>query len=136
MKNLKDILVEKLSIDSIVPDNEFPIDGTVEEMSNFLTEIGFEEIKMPSTWSGVQSKFLKSSYPIFTKYIHTHWNSSVIAIYNGTNKMHKDLFILDIDNSTKTYYIFYNLDTKNFVRTGDAKKVSKEQFLEEISNIL
>ena len=136
MKELTNYINEKLKVDDIVPDNEFPIDGTVEEMSNFLTEIGFKEIEMPSTWSGVQSKFLKSSYPIFTKYIHTHWNSSVIAIYNGTNKMHKDLFILDVDNSTKTYYIFYNLDTKNFVRTGDAKKVTKEQFLKEISYIL
>lgn len=42
MKNLKDIL-EKLSIDDIIDSKEFPIDGTIRDMIEFLKEEGFEE---------------------------------------------------------------------------------------------
>lgn len=44
MKNLKDSILEKLSIDSIAPDIEFPIDGTIRDMIEFLKEEGFKEV--------------------------------------------------------------------------------------------
>ena len=43
MKNLKDVL-EKLKVDSIVLDKEFPIDGTLNDMIAFLEGEGFHYI--------------------------------------------------------------------------------------------
>lgn len=52
MKNLKDILVEKLGVDDIITERiridnvkqvRFPVDGTVKDMVKFLKMNGFEE---------------------------------------------------------------------------------------------
>ena len=45
MKNLKDTILEKLSIDNINLDGEFPIDGTLEDMVEFLERQGFKHIQ-------------------------------------------------------------------------------------------
>ena len=44
MKNLKDVL-EKLKIDDIKLIKEFPIDGTIDDMIEFLEKEGFKEIE-------------------------------------------------------------------------------------------
>ena len=44
MKNLKDSILEKLSIDNINLNGEFPVDGTIEEMAEFLEEEGFQQL--------------------------------------------------------------------------------------------
>ena len=133
MKNLEDVL-EKLKIDDIVIDKEFPIDGTLDDMVKFLKHEGFEEIKMSATWNNIQKDFLKASHPVFTKFIQNTYG--VIAIYDGTNNTQKDLFIIvnDSDHRRK-YYIFYNLDSEMFTMIGEAEKVEKKKFLKELSNI-
>ena len=131
MKNLKDVL-EKLKVDDIVLGEKFPIDGTLDDISNFLKENNFKEIKMSATWELVQRNFLKESCPVFTESIKN--NFGVIAIYDGASSTQKDLFIIT-NYGNMEYYIFYNLDTKKFIDTKEAKKVTKEKFLKEISNI-
>ena len=55
MKNLKDILVEKLGADDIITERiridnvkqvRFPVDGTVKDMVKFLKMNGFEPLKI------------------------------------------------------------------------------------------
>ena len=48
MKALKDILVEKLKIDDINLNGNFPIDGTLEDMTKFLEENGFKYVECRS----------------------------------------------------------------------------------------
>lgn len=45
MKNLKDTILEKLKVDDIILNKEeFPIDGTIDDMIEFLKSEGFKEI--------------------------------------------------------------------------------------------
>ena len=44
LKNLKDVILEKLKVDDIIFGVKFPIDGTFEEMIEFLNEQGFIDI--------------------------------------------------------------------------------------------
>ena len=46
MKNLKDSILEKLKVDDIVLIEEFPIDGTIEEIMKFLEGQNFIDISM------------------------------------------------------------------------------------------
>ena len=45
MKNLKDSILEKLKVDEIVPDTEFPIDGPFDDIVDFLKGYGFKEVE-------------------------------------------------------------------------------------------
>jgi hypothetical protein len=46
VKNLKDSILEKLKVDDIVLIEEFPIDGTIEEIMKFLEGQNFIDISM------------------------------------------------------------------------------------------
>lgn len=45
MKNLKDSILEKLKVDEIIPDTEFPIDGPFDDIVDFLKGYGFKEVE-------------------------------------------------------------------------------------------
>ena len=47
MKNLKDTVLEKLKVDDIILGEKFPLDGTLEDMCEFLEEQGFNSLKSP-----------------------------------------------------------------------------------------
>ena len=62
MKNLKDVL-EKLKVDSIVLDKEFPTSENLEDIIKFLKEEGFKEYKIDKT--GVIGTLNKNKGKIF-----------------------------------------------------------------------
>jgi len=48
MKNLKDAILEKLKVDDIVLEEKFPIDGTLDDIADFLRKNGFKEVHEPT----------------------------------------------------------------------------------------
>lgn len=76
MKNLLDILLEKLSIDDVKINNskhfvmDFPLDNTIEKIVNYLKDNDFKEVSWPSMseLSEFKEDIKKENWKVFTTY--------------------------------------------------------------------
>lgn len=60
MKNLRDIILEKLKVDDIsLVKKEFPIDGTINEIIEFLKDAGFKKVPSYAGWNATVENFKK-----------------------------------------------------------------------------
>ena len=129
MKSLTDVL-EKLSIDSIVF-NTFPISGSINDMIDFLEGAGFKEVPSQDRWDQTFENYKKCKGKCFAA--DKLGPISVEIIDRSNFKFKNKLFYLKL-NSEDKYNIF---DVITTARGGlDAREVSKEEFLEELSWIL
>ena len=137
MKDLKEILLEKLSVDSITINTnlfKFPVDGTIEEMSKYLDDLNFDKVEMPDNWRAVQKKFKNVKYSTYTDWKSDSGRASTLIISVDSKIHKKDLFIIITTNIIdRDYLIFYDIENKKFHNINDAVKVSKEEWLEEIN---
>ena len=131
MKNLKDTILEKLKVDDITLNEEFPIDGTVEDMIEFLEDAGFKEVSSQGSWGATFLNYRKYNVKCFAV---QETRPVIIEIIDRSNPKLKDkLFYLWLSSDNK-YNIF---DDIGFAKDSrDARQVSKEEFLKEISEIL
>ena len=101
MKNLKDVL-EKLKVDDIVLEEKFPIDGTFDEMIDFLAEQGFKEV--PNSTGNTISKILnKERNKCFIAYNNTIW-------FADTSKKEvsevNPIFLIEKSSSTSSFSVY------------------------------
>ena len=130
MRSIADIY-EKLSIDNIILDKKFPIDGTVEDMIKFLEDKGFKEVSNQGSWDATLLNYRKYNVKCFAV---QKTRPVIIEIIDRSNPKLKDkLFYLWLSLGNK-YNIFDNITT---AKSGwDARKVTKKEFLKELSEIL
>ena len=130
MKNLRDSILEKLKVDDIVF-NTFPIDGTINDMIEFLKDAGFKEVPSQDRWDQTFKNYKKCKGKCFAA--DKLGPISVEIIDRSNFKFKNKLFYLKL-NSEDKYNIFDDITTA--LGGLDAREVSKEEFLEELSEIL
>ena len=125
LKNLKDIILEKLSVDNIVIVEEFPIDGTMEDIVKFLKEQGFKQISS----SGYISDLVNlTKTKCFMSDLTNIWFADT-----SEKKVSKDNPIFGI--AYKFYNVYYPKNSNN-VRSHeyiDIVENDKEEFLRELN---
>ena len=140
MKSLTDVLEklsidsisEKLSIDSIVLTTNFPIDGTIDDMVEFLEDAGFKEISSCGVWSQTFEKYKKYNVKCYA--VDSGRPGAIVEIINRANYKFKNKLFFIKFNLINKYNIFDDITT---AKSGlDARQVSKEEFLAELSEIL
>jgi len=131
MKTLKDSILEKLSIDDINLNGDFPIDGKLDDMIEFLERDHFKKVLSYGNWNQTFEKYEKYNTKCFT---FDKAAPVTIEIINRANPKFKNkLFYIKL-NSDDKYNIFDDITT---ARSGwDCRAVSKEDFLKELSEIL
>ena len=134
MKNLKDVL-EKLSIDNIVPDKEFPINGTVEDIVKFLIENGYKEIPYEKFWETTIDKFLDFANTIGKCFMANDFGSDTVCLsfMDKSNHEFKNILFNIIEDSNKYQYNILNIETA--VDEEDAKIINKSQFLKRVNKL-
>lgn len=131
MKNLKDAIYEKLKIDDINLNGNFPIDGKLDDMIEFLENAGFKEVSNQGSWDATLLNYRKYNVKCFAV---QKTRPVIIEIIDRSNPKLKDkLFYLWLSSGNK-YNIFDDITT---AKSGwDARKVTKKEFLKELSEIL
>ena len=126
MKNLKEILVEKLRVDDIVLGEKFPIDGKIEDIIKFLKKQGFEDIDDSAIiFDSAKSK-------CYTTYKNTHiWFTDTSKEKNSKKN---PIFHISVAENIATpekifevYYYSSNVDIIDIVDND------KDEFLEELN---
>lgn len=120
MKNLKDTILEKLKVDDITF-NEFPIDGSIEDMIEFLKENGFRFIKNEEKISVL---FDSANSKCYTTYKNRIWFADT-----SKEKISKDNPVFThVDDNHKLYTVYFinNLDSVEHIVEDDKKEFLKE----------
>jgi len=123
MKNLKDVL-EKLRVDDIVINAEFPIDGTIEEMIKFLEGQNFIDISMHH---GSISRIFND----MKKKCVVKFGNRFSFADTSKEKISKDnpIFYICLDDPV-AYSVYYK---NNYDSTIDIVENDKKAFLEELN---
>lgn len=126
MKNLKDIL-EKLKVDDIVLTEKFPIDGTSEDVREFLLDNGFEEVPYAEGWRNIAKALNSANGLVFMQSMDKRW------IRFANTKEHIKHY-----NENPAYTMFFDDDCIHYQLDGielsnDSKEVFKEKFLKAIN---
>ena len=120
MKNLKDTIYEKLKVDDI-SFNKFPIDGTLEDIAEFLEEEGFQQVEygyVKTAFNGARAK----CFMIFT--------TTIRFADTSKKEVSKDnpIFYIDFEDK-EDYSVFY---CGNGLIT-DIVVNNKKEFLKELN---
>ena len=129
MKNLKEILnntiLEKLKVDDITPDIEFPIDGTLDDIAKFLEDAGFVAAEESHNYKGtVDDIFDYNKSKCFLKENIRFWFANT-----SKEKISKKNPIFFIEKSEKIFKVYYC----NNYTTIDIVDNDKKEFLEELN---
>ena len=121
MKNLKDILVEKLKVDDITPDVDFPIDEPVKKWIEFLEKYNFTSMRY-SSGDGIDGVMKKlNDIKGYGFYYGNMMSENCQFIYIADTTKEK------ISNNNPYYY--YNDKYKEFYRND--KIILKKTFIDE-----
>ena len=135
MKNLRDIILEKLKVDDIsLVKKEFPIDGTINEIIEFLKDAGFKKVPSYAGWNATVENFKKNNVKCFSVNIGA---TTIVEIIDRSNhKLKNKLFTIKLSS-------YYNIDDKYTIdddmtakTDANVRTVPKEDFLKELSEIL
>ena len=132
MKNLKDSILEKLSVDNIIPDNYFPIDKSINDMVNFLIENGYKEIPYERFWDDTIDKFSKTTGKCFMA-SNINLEMFFLSFMDRSNSKFKNILFNITEESNKCNYTILDIETA--VGGGDAKHINKKQFLKKVNNL-
>ena len=130
MKNLKDVL-EKLRIDDIVLTKEFPIDGTYEEVFDFLKNHNF--IPLQPKCSSIVKLFNMER----NKCIRFEKDRRILFADTSKEKISKDnpVFLINFyDNSLMIYYLSVGNPTHTIkILDGDRTDRVIKDFMKELN---
>ena len=123
-----DSISEKLSVDSIVlAEEKFPIDGTLEEMMNFLIDHGYKEIPYKTDWNDTLVAFKKANKSSVMVDRCDDNSIEVIEFIDKSNNKFKDTLFIVEDFDDICYYI---IDIKSLKTIND-----KNAFAEMVNNL-
>ena len=134
MKTLKSVIkesiLEKLSIDSIMSDAEFPADGTLEEIIEFLKEQDFKDVSKRGP-KDIIFNSKKSKCFIYIKELGKLWFADTSKEnISKDNPIFTIKFIKDIKKvSNYLYSIYYLIDRE----VTYIVKEDKKAFIEELN---
>ena len=134
MKTLKSVIkesiLEKLSIDSIMSDAEFPADGTLEEIIEFLKEQDFKDVSKRGP-KDIIFNSKKSKCFIYIKELKKLWFADTSKEnISKDNPIFTIKFIKDIKKvSNYLYSIYYLIDRE----VTYIVKEDKKAFIEELN---
>jgi hypothetical protein len=130
MNQLRDYITERIRIDNIKI-LKFPIDGTLQDIVEFLEDAGFKKVSTSANWANSFEKYKKYNTRC---YALEHGTATYIEIIDRTNSKFKNkLFYIKLHEDDKYYNIFDDITTAKMAL--DARQVSKEEFLAELSVI-
>ena len=130
MKNLKDVL-EKLKVDDITPDEVFPIEGTYEEVFNFLKNHNF--IPLESKHASISKLFNKERDKCM------RYNKNIRIWFADTSKgeISKDnpVFLINFYNNAIVIYYTEKENPNRAIYTFDSYRTNndKKAFIEELN---
>ena len=134
MKTLKSVIkesiLEKLSIDSIMPDAEFPADGTLEEIIEFLKEQNFKDISK----RGPKDILFNSEKSKCFTYLKEHERIWFADTSKEKISKKNPIFVIKINKDIKKvsgylYSIYYLIDREvTYIVKND-----KKAFIEELN---
>ena len=127
MKNLRDVL-EKLRVDDIVLNDKFPIDGTLDDMIEFLKDKGFKEV-VKQSGTPASEALNKEKNKCFIKdkikNVYHLWFANT-----SKQKISKDNPIFFIDETLLFYNVYY-IGQAGY--TVDIVIRDKKEFLKELN---
>ena len=125
MKNLKEVILEKLKVDDIVLTEEFPIDGKKEDIIKFLKEQDF--IHITNTPTGLLSDIFNNE----KKRCIIEYAQYIYFADTSIGKISKDnpIFLMCSDR-LQVYSVYYKGSNDN---TIDIVDNDKKKFLEELN---
>ena len=124
MKELREVILEKLKVDDIVLTEKFPINGTVDDMIKFLKEQDFIHITNPP--NGLLSDtFNNKGGKYMIVYIHTFYFADT-----SKGKISKDNPIFHISMPLGIFSVYYKGSNGS---TIDIVENDKEAFLKELN---
>lgn len=124
MKNLKDAILEKLKVDDIMLDIEFPINGTIEDICRFLEENDFKFIENVDK---ISTLFNSTKSKCYTTYNNRIWFTDTSK---GEISKKNPVFTYMNNGYNKYYTIYYtnNLGLVKYIVEND-----RESFLKELN---
>ena len=135
MKTLKDTILEKLKVDDIILNKErFPIDGTIDDMIEFLDDTGFKEVPSYGIWNQTFKNYKKCNGKCFA--VDKSSPVSIEIIDRSNFKSKNKLFYIELNANDKYDYKYNIFDDITTAMSWDIREVSKEEFLKELSEIL
>ena len=128
MKTINDYIVERIKVDNIKP-KEFPVDGTIEDIEDFLKDNGFTQIETNISKLSDRSKFLnKHNGKYYMKY----------QVYRNKTITFADTSSKKISNDNPMYYIYPYVDKIYKKLTGESRYnisiLSADEFKKEMEN--
>ena len=133
MKNLKDSILEKLRVDDIIINNEFPIDGTLKEIIEFLEGEGFveEEDFKEANDSGK----LSVSFDLAKSKCLKVYGKTIYFADTSKKRISKDnpIFLItnDLDQFETVFAVYYFTGKMNWIL--GYKNTDKRLFLRELN---
>jgi hypothetical protein len=120
METLNNYITERIRIDNI-KHLEFPIDGTIDDMVEFLQSQGFSRM-YPNTFA-LRSKFNEVNNKCFVAKV----NKAIWFADTSNDEINGDNPIFSVDEETSNYRSYYIWGYDNI------DEVSKKTFLEAIN---
>ena len=128
MKNLKDSILEKLRVDDIIINNEFPIEGTMDDMIKFLEENGFVAADESHNYKGTaDDMFDHNKSKCFYQTSNRFWFADT-----SKEKISKKNPIFFIAITEKIFSVYY-CDSDEPYWGIDIVKNDKKAFLKELN---
>ena len=129
-----------MSIDSIsIDENEFPIDGTANEIVDFLKSYNFIRInKKMKLWKDVIAAFMDNSGKLFIldnlnhKY-NSDYTFSLKIINTENKKYHNKIFLYNLSKTSKKIFRICQIVNEY---GGPEEEVDEKTFLNELNKIL
>ena len=129
MRNLYDYIYEKLSLDNISLDNtfNFPVDGTPEEMIDWLENEGFYSIY----YTGISKKTFdrRKGHTVYASMRKDNDSNSIYFADTSKNPVSKNNPVFNVDYSfgEPSFYLYFNDD--------DNIKLDKDAWLKAANKI-
>lgn len=131
MKTLKDSILEKLDINKVNLNGDFPINGRLDDMIEFLENAGFKKVLSYGSWNQTFENFKNRKVKCFA--VDGSEPVTIEIIDRSNSKFKNKLFYIKLHSDDK-YNVFDDITT---AKSGwDCRAVSKEEFLKELSEIL
>ena len=120
MKPINNYIVERIKIDNI-KHQEFPIDGKIDDIVDFLQNQGFSRIQ-PNTTINLRSQFNIAETKCFVVERTTIWFADTSKNNGGD---HSPVFSIECLSQKQGWYYIWGYNSMN--------AVDKEEFLEAIN---
>lgn len=130
MRNLYDYIYEKLSLDNISLDNtfDFPIDGTPEEMIDWLENEGFYSIY----YTGISKKTFdrKQGHTVYASMKKDNKSNTIYFADTSKNPVSKNNPVFNVNYlfGKPSFYLYFNDDDRIELNKDEWLKAANKNF--------